>query len=645
MAATGTRMEAHTTTPEERMARLKELEGVIQRGKEVFLEVGRALDEIRARKLYRPEHATFGAYFMTLGLPRYAVYRYIVWSRMDAVLSPIGYKIENEAQAREISRLERYPEAAVRVWEEVGAANGGRRTANALKEAIDRELGVEKKKGKDVHFLSETDEWYTPPDFVRRVERALGGGSEAGEDATTIDLDPCAEKGTGVPAKAHYTKDDDGLGKEWHGRVFMNPPYSQADGWVEKLVEEYEAKRTTAAVVLVPNRSDTGWHARLREFPRCEIKGRIKFNDESGSPRHSAPFASVVFYLGPDTGAFARAFGDAGQVLVGWRRSVPIPEDAPENFTDDMAREAVDVAADAVGGEHGEQFSEGVMRRSLNERLKRRHNEALERERVDALPYVEETGVDGIEVLHGEFQQVLAPLVEDQSVDLILTDPPYSNKPETLQLWEDLGEFGARVLKPDAFLVSYMGTDHTEAQKDKIKKSVPWWWTIVITHQESDTSWEKRVQRNYKPVGVFGRVVDRLKRRGIVLRSLREGRGGDKTYHRWGQPVEEAERLIEELTEPGELVVDPFLGGGTTAVAAMKTGRRCMAAEKNERHYRVSMDRVLVQSTTRHHGGDLDFEAARLRAAEPRVARVRRAIEGLGPNVVLVRPRDLPKAS
>ncbi len=300
MTTAATTFTQHTTTPEERLKRLKELEGVIARGKEVFLEVGRALDEIRKRQLYYPEHETFPAYCEATypWWPRRTVSRYIVWARVDEILSPIGDTVENEAQARELHRLAETPEAAERVWREVGEQNGGRRTAESLRAAVDRELGLDGiepgNKGENVHFSSDSDEWYTPSDIVGRVKSALGG---------EIDLDPCAEeekKGVpakGVPAKNYYTKDDDGLSQEWRGRVFMNPPYSEADRWVAKLVEEYEEGCTTAAVVLVPNRSDTAWHARLRAYPRCEIRGRIKFNDESGSPRHSALFASAAFYL------------------------------------------------------------------------------------------------------------------------------------------------------------------------------------------------------------------------------------------------------------------------------------------------------------------------------------------------------------
>ena len=45
-----------------------------------------------------------------------------------------------------------------------------------------------------------------------------------------------------------------------------------------------------------------------------------------------------------------------------------------------------------------------------------------------------------------------------------------------------------------------------------------------------------------------------------------------------------AERLIEMLTDPGDVVLDPFLGSGATLVAAQHLGRRCVGLDK-ERDY------------------------------------------------------------
>jgi hypothetical protein len=70
----------------------------------------------------------------------------------------------------------------------------------------------------EIHTLSsKTAEHYTPAHIVELVRKAMGGG---------IDCDPCscAEAQQTVKAETWYSKEDDGLTKPWHGRVFINPP-------------------------------------------------------------------------------------------------------------------------------------------------------------------------------------------------------------------------------------------------------------------------------------------------------------------------------------------------------------------------------------------------------------------------------------
>jgi hypothetical protein len=68
-----------------------------------------------------------------------------------------------------------------------------------------------------------TDEWLTPPTIVRSL----------GE----FDLDPCSPiNRPWATAKKHYSILDNGLSKEWEGRVWMNPPYGkELERWMNKL--------------------------------------------------------------------------------------------------------------------------------------------------------------------------------------------------------------------------------------------------------------------------------------------------------------------------------------------------------------------------------------------------------------------------
>ena len=55
----------------------------------------------------------------------------------------------------------------------------------------------------------------------------------------TFDLDVAAPPGgiPYIPAKRHFTRADDGLSQPWHGRVWMNPPYSDCSPWAQRFLQ------------------------------------------------------------------------------------------------------------------------------------------------------------------------------------------------------------------------------------------------------------------------------------------------------------------------------------------------------------------------------------------------------------------------
>jgi adenine-specific DNA-methyltransferase len=66
----------------------------------------------------------------------------------------------------------------------------------------------------------------------------------------------------------------------------------------------------------------------------------------------------------------------------------------------------------------------------------------------------------------------------------------------------------------------------------------------------------------------------------------------EKTGHPCQFPIELVERLILSLTEPGDLVVDPFMGVGSTQAAAILNDRRTAGAETNADYYQIAEDRL-----------------------------------------------------
>lgn len=154
-----------------------------------------------------------------------------------------------------------------------------------------------------------TNEWYTPDRYLTAARLVLGG----------IDLDPasCEEANRTVGATTFYTKDDDGLAQQWHGRVWLNPPYGRLAGdFVARLVDEHAAGNVTSAVILInAHCTDTRWFQPLWDHMLCFTDHRIDFSagtdDRSGSTH-----GSVFAYLGPDRRLFADTFAQFGATVA-----------------------------------------------------------------------------------------------------------------------------------------------------------------------------------------------------------------------------------------------------------------------------------------------------------------------------------------
>jgi site-specific DNA-methyltransferase (adenine-specific) len=73
--------------------------------------------------------------------------------------------------------------------------------------------------------------------------------------------------------------------------------------------------------------------------------------------------------------------------------------------------------------------------------------------------------------------------------------------------------------------------------------------------------------------------------------------------HPTQKPVALVERCILASTKEGDSILDPFLGGGTTAVAALRTKRKCIGIELDEANTKLAIQRVRSEAEKRR--GDL----------------------------------------
>jgi hypothetical protein len=162
-------------------------------------------------------------------------------------------------------------------------------------------------------------DYYTPWQYIESARYVMKG----------IDLDPasCDEANKIIKARIHYTKEDDGLKQEWHGRVFMNPPWSgRAKPFVNLLLQSYRAGTVTQAILLVPQAYVDRSYMRtlVNCFPVCFTEHRIAYGG-AGKSRKTGTGNDAFYYLGPDRQRFVDEFSKHGPVLLRQLASDEIP--------------------------------------------------------------------------------------------------------------------------------------------------------------------------------------------------------------------------------------------------------------------------------------------------------------------------------
>lgn len=215
-----------------------------------------------------------------------------------------------------------------------------------------------------------------------------------------------------------------------------------------------------------------------------------------------------------------------------------------------------------------------------------------------------------MQLLQGDCLEHLAH-IPNGSVDMVLTDPPYminikSDVRSKLNPWADwcnasywytawISE-ARRVLKPTSCLWSFIN------------------WRSLVTFQkaactlgwpiESLLVWDKEwigpstrgLRPSYELVALWAMPDFRIKDRSLA--DIQRFKWGSFKPHR--HPAEKPEALaswlIAHCTEPGQLILDPFMGSGTTGAAAVKLGRDFLGIEEDPGWVEAAKQRI--QSTS-----------------------------------------------
>lgn len=310
------------------------------------------------------------------------------------------------------------------------------------------------------------------------------------------------------------------------------------------------------------------------EEPSRHMAGKSKRENESaekaakrvGASGRSVSRAKKVKaeapYLAEKVESGALPLGTAERTVKERRRVTALKKAAP------------DLAEKVASGDLAIDRAERILRDREAERRR------IEQAKEDAKNRPERPNVD---IRHGDFREVLADL---QDVDAVITDPPYPK--EYLPLLADLAAWADKVLKPDGVLAVLFGQTYLPEVYRLLDGHRPYRWTMAyLTPGPGYRSHSAQVQSNWKPVLLYGggpRLAD-------VLRSEAQDVGA-KDLHHWGQDYGAFHTLVERLTRPGQTVVDPFAGAGTTLLAANANGCHAIGCDVDAEHVETMRRRL-----------------------------------------------------
>lgn len=253
---------------------------------------------------------------------------------------------------------------------------------------------------------------------------------------------------------------------------------------------------------------------------------------------------------------------------------------------DERAQQALTIASPAPGRALDVKRIERIARETAAE-LRR------------AEPIEPATLVGSMDIRHGDFREVLED-IEPGSVDAIITDPPYPRQfwdpYEGESVYEGLARLAARVLRPNGVMAVMTGTrlemlDNVDLQMGRHMRRRH--RAVYLTPGQRWRDQNERVATGYKPILIFSHPdADDVRWINDDVFTSSGTNEQDTRFHHWGQSESGFASLVERLTEPGQLVLDPFLGGGTTAVVCRDLGRRFVGCDIDAAHVTTSRERV-----------------------------------------------------
>ena len=214
---------------------------------------------------------------------------------------------------------------------------------------------------------------------------------------------------------------------------------------------------------------------------------------------------------------------------------------------------------------------------------------------------------DKYELYNGDCLKVMDKLIEaGVKVDAVITDPPYGINFQSGQRTEKykkiandddlsyLDEFFQKcdkLLKDNTHIYCFCSWHHIDKFKIAFEKYFKLKNIIVWDKHNSTMGDLKGAYAPKHEFILFGHNGRRL-RNGKRFPDIIPAHATGNIYHPTQKPVDLLKIFIKQSTNKDELILDPFMGSGSTGVACMNTNRRFIGIELDEDYFNIAEERL-----------------------------------------------------
>ena len=192
----------------------------------------------------------------------------------------------------------------------------------------------------------------------------------------------------------------------------------------------------------------------------------------------------------------------------------------------------------------------------------------------------------------GDCLEVL-PTLAASSVDAIVTDPPYPM--EFIPLYRPCWIACDAVLKDGGVCFAMTGQYCLPTVISGFPENWEYLWCGCFESRQMAVSiWPRGISSAWKPLLIYGKGFKRFKPWKYDTISANGGYLAGKDLHKWGQEPSQFITLIDRFNVNGT-VLDPFMGSATTGIACIRTGRKFIGIEKEEKYFQIAVKRIQAE--------------------------------------------------